>query len=181
MKWLIASDLHGSASCCRQLLERFDAEKAQRLILLGDTLYHGPRNPLPEGYDPKAVFTMLNERKEVITAVRGNCDAPVDQWVLEFPIMADYQVLTLGSRRFFITHGDRWSRDNPPSLPAGSVLVCGHIHLAAAEKQGNWFYLNPGSPALPHDGFQGYLTVEEQAAQLKNLSGETVKNLSFEN
>ena len=179
MKYLIASDIHGSARACRQLLDRFREEKADGLILLGDTLYHGPRNPLPQGYDPKAVFTMLNEYREVITAVRGNCDAPVDQWVLEFPIMADYRLLTLGQRRLFLTHGDRWSAENPPALPEGSVLICGHNHLAAAEQRQGFYYLNPGSPALPHDDFRGYLTAEDTGAALKTLAGETVKRLTW--
>ena len=179
MKWLIASDIHGSAECCAKILERFDAEGAERLILLGDTLYHGPRNPLPVGYGPKKVFTMLNERKEVITAVRGNCDAPVDQWVLDFPIMAEYRLLTLGGRKVFVTHGDKWSGENPPSMPEGSVLVCGHVHLAALEQREGYFYLNPGSPALPHDDFRGYLVLTERFAALKTLAGETVKEISW--
>ncbi len=179
MKWLIVSDLHGSAVCCEQILERFRLEGAQRLILLGDILYHGPRNPLPQGYDPKAVFSMLNDHASVITAVRGNCDAPVDQWVLKFPIMSEYRLLTLGQRKVFVTHGDKWSAEAPPSLPQGSLLACGHVHLAALEQRHGYYYLNPGSPALPHDGFRGYLTVTEQGAALKTLSGEAIRELSW--
>ena len=179
MKWMIASDIHGSATCCRQLLDRFQIEGADRLILMGDLLYHGPRNPLPDGYDPKLVFTMLNGVKDVITAVRGNCDAPVDQWVLDFPIMVDHRLLHLGERAVFLTHGDKWNPDTPPALPRGSILVNGHVHLAAAEDKGEYFYLNPGSPALPHDDFRGYLILTETHAELKTLDGITEKTLAF--
>ena len=106
MKYLIASDLHGSEVCTRQLLDRFAAEGADMLVLLGDLLYHGPRNFLPEGYDPKIVSALLNEHKEHIIAVRGNCDAEVDQMMLEFPCMADYTYLWLEGTPIFVTHGE---------------------------------------------------------------------------
>ena len=115
MKWMIASDVHGSAKWCREMLEAFDREGADRLLLLGDLLYHGPRNDLPEEYAPKAVLAMLNERRDKILAVRGNCDTEVDQMVLTFPIMADYAVLPLGKHLIYATHGHHFGEDNPPA------------------------------------------------------------------
>lgn len=105
MKWMVASDIHGSAKYCRELLGAYEREKADRLLLLGDLLYHGPRNDLPEEYAPKVVITMLNAKKKNILCVRGNCDAEVDQMVLEFPILADYCMLDLGTKLVYATHG----------------------------------------------------------------------------
>ena len=105
MKWMIASDLHGSAYYCRKMLEAFEREGADRLFLLGDLLYHGPRNDLPREYAPKEVIPLLNGKKEVLLCVRGNCDAEVDQMVLEFPVLADYAVLPVGQRLIYATHG----------------------------------------------------------------------------
>ena len=123
MKWMIASDIHGSASYCRQMLDRFDEEQADRLLLLGDLLYHGPRNALPDEYDPKAVIDMLNARAEVLLCVRGNCEAEVDQMVLSFPVMADYALLPVGKKLIYITHGHHAREDNPPPLRAG-IFCC---------------------------------------------------------
>ena len=105
MKYMFASDIHGSASFCQRMLEAYDREGAQKLVLLGDLLYHGPRNDLPEEYAPKKVIAMLNERKEEILTVRGNCDAQVDQMVLEFPILADYAVIFEEGRTYYLSHG----------------------------------------------------------------------------
>ena len=109
MKIMIASDIHGSAHYCRRMLDAFDREDADRLLLLGDILYHGPRNDLPEGYAPKEVIAMLNERKSQIFCVRGNCDTEVDQMVLEFPILADYCILTLDA----VKSSGRYSEGDP--------------------------------------------------------------------
>ena len=123
MKWLIASDIHGSEFYCKEVLKAFETEQADRLLLLGDILYHGPRNDLPKDYAPKKVITLLNERKESILCVRGNCDAEVDQMVLEFPIMADYAVLDLGNRLLYATHGHVYGEFNPPPLKKGDILL----------------------------------------------------------
>lgn len=119
MKWMIASDLHGSAYYCRALLQAWDREQADRLILLGDLLYHGPRNDLPREYAPKEVLAMLNQRKESLLCVRGNCDSEVDQMVLAFPILADYGVLALGGRLLYLTHGHVFHKDHLPASPGG--------------------------------------------------------------
>ncbi|MBQ3589270.1 MAG: phosphodiesterase, partial [Clostridia bacterium] len=128
MKWIIASDIHGSAYWCEQVLASFENENADRLILLGDILYHGPRNDFPDDYSPKKVFSMLNAMKEKISCVRGNCDSEVDQMVLEFPIMADYMLLDVKGKTLFATHGHLFNEENPPLLKAGDVLLNGHFH-----------------------------------------------------
>ncbi|MCD8249997.1 MAG: phosphodiesterase, partial [Lachnospiraceae bacterium] len=122
MKLLIASDIHGSAYYCGELLEAYEKEQVDRLILLGDILYHGPRNELPEGYAPKEVIAMLNPLKEKILCVRGNCDAEVDQMVLEFPILADYGFLYERGRMIFLTHGHVFHEGNLPMLGKGDIL-----------------------------------------------------------
>lgn len=180
MKFMIASDIHGSACYCQQLLEAFDREQADRLLLLGDLLYHGPRNPLPESYDPKAVAALLNARKQQILCVRGNCDSEVDQMMLEFPILADYCILSAGKRMIFATHGHRFNENNLPMLQFGDVLLHGHTHIPALEERGAYIYANPGSVALPKQGSaRCYLLLEDTVLVLKNLSGEIVSQLSL--
>ena len=162
MKLMIASDLHGSAYYTHQLLDAWDREGAPRLFLLGDILYHGPRNDLPEGYAPKEVLAMLNERRDHIFCVRGNCDGEVDQMVLDFPIMADYAVLTEGERLIYATHGQVYNTAHLPPLQPGDILLHGHTHVPAwqAFGEGN-LYLNPGSVSLPKENSpHSYLTLE---------------------
>ena len=173
MKWIIASDIHGSAYFCRQLLEAMEREKADRLLLLGDVLYHGPRNDLPKDYAPKAVLAMLNERKERIFCVRGNCDTEVDQMVLEFPILADYCILTVGNRLVYATHGHNHNMKALPPLQPGDVLLHGHTHIPAWEAFGSGnLYLNPGSVSLPKAGSaNSYMTLEENVCLWKALDG----------
>lgn len=161
MKYLIASDIHGSAYWCRKLLEAYRTEQADRLILLGDILYHGPRNDLPQDYAPREVASMLNEYKSEILAVRGNCDAEVDQLLLEFPIMADYAVLEISDILVYLTHGHHITIDNPlPSCP-GSAIIYGHTHRPLDETRDGIRFLNPGSVSLPKDGTaHGYIILE---------------------
>lgn len=173
MKFVIASDIHGSALYCGRLLEAYEREAADRLILLGDLLYHGPRNPLPEGYDPKTVTAMLNAHKDVILAVRGNCDSEVDQMVLEFPMMADYALLPAGERLVFITHGHLFNTDNLPPMKKGDVLLHGHTHLNVNEDTGEIYYFNPGSISLPKEGTRrGYILFDGSTFTWKTLDGE---------
>lgn len=161
MKLLIASDLHGSAHYCRLLLEAFQREQADRLVLLGDLLYHGPRNPLPEDYDTKAVTALLNGVADRLLCVRGNCDSEVDQMVLEFPMLADYAYLSVDGANIVATHGHLYGPDNPPPLRQGDILLCGHIHLPVRRDYGRFTYLNPGSLALPKNGTPySYMTLE---------------------
>ena len=152
MKLLIASDIHGSAYYCRKLIEAYKTENADRLLLLGDLLYHGPRNDLPTEYAPKAVIGMLNELKDDLLCVRGNCDTEVDQMVLDFPIMADYAWIFDGDTRMFLTHGHKFSPDSPPPLSEGDVLVYGHTHIPENALHGNFLAVNPGSVSIPKNG-----------------------------
>lgn len=161
MKVLIASDLHGSAHYCRLLLDAFQREQAERLILLGDLLYHGPRNPLPKDYDTMAVTALLNSLADRLLCVRGNCDSEVDQMVLQFPMLADYAYLSVEGVNIFATHGHLHGPDNPPVLRRGEFLLCGHTHLPVRRNCGAFTYLNPGSLALPKEGTpHSYMTLE---------------------
>ena len=176
MKWMIASDLHGSAYYCRKMLEAFEREGADRLFPLGDLLYHGPRNDLPREYAPKEVIPLLNGKKEKLLCVRGNCDAEVDQMVLEFPVMADYAVLPVGRRLIYATHGHIYHVKNLPPLAPGDVLLHGHTHVPAWTEfgQGN-LYLNPGSVSIPkEDSPHSYMTLEGNTMQWKELESSAV-------
>ena len=176
MKWMIASDLHGSAYYCRKMLEAFEREGADRLFLLGDLLYHGPRNDLPREYAPKEVIPLLNEKKEKLLCVRGNCDAEVDQMVLEFPVLADYAVLPVGQRLIYATHGHIYHVKNLPPLAPGDVLLHGHTHVPAWTEfgQGN-LYLNPGSVSIPKENSpHSYMTLEGDTIQWKELESSAV-------
>ena len=176
MKWMIASDLHGSAYYCRKMLEAFEREGADRLFLLGDLLYHGPRNDLPREYAPKEVIPLLNGKKEKLLCVRGNCDAEVDQMLLEFPVLADYAVLPVGQRLIYATHGHIYHVKNLPPLAPGDVLLHGHTHVPAWTEfgQGN-LYLNPGSVSIPKENSpHSYMTLEGNTMQWKELESSAV-------
>lgn len=176
MKWLIASDIHGSAYYCRKLLEAYKKERADRLLLLGDVLYHGPRNDLPKDYNPKAVIAMLNEIKQDILCVRGNCDTEVDQMVLEFPILADYAVLTVGDKLIYATHGHVYNNEKLPPLHAGDILLNGHTHVAKCDEYETHIYINPGSVSIPKEASEhSYMTLEGNAFKWKNLDGVEYK------
>ena len=152
MKWMIASDIHGSAKWTERLLDAWRAEAPQRLILLGDLLYHGPRNDLPEDYAPKRVIAMLNEIAPALLCVRGNCEAEVDQMVLDFPVMADYCALLLEGHVIYATHGHLYGEDNPPPLKPGDILLCGHTHIPGLRRHEGFTYANPGSVSIPKNG-----------------------------
>ena len=182
MKWMVASDIHGSAKYCRELLDAYEREKADRLLLLGDLLYHGPRNDLPDEYAPKMVIAMLNAKKNQILCVRGNCDAEVDQMVLEFPVLADYAVLPVGQRLIYATHGHIYHVKNLPPLAPGDVLLHGHTHVPAWTEFGQEnLYLNPGSVSIPKENSpHSYMTLEEGLFQWKELeSGEVYHEIKI--
>ena len=173
MKWLIASDIHGSAHYCKELLRVFEEEKADRILLLGDVLYHGPRNRLPDAYDPQTVISLLNHRKDDILCVRGNCDTEVDQMVLEFPIMAEYAILADGDRMVFATHGHKWNEKNLPPHHKGDILLHGHTHIAECVDTGDMIIMNPGSTTIPKgDSVNGYMLMEHGCYTWKSFSGE---------
>ena len=171
-KLLIASDLHGSAFFCHQLMERIASEAPDRILLLGDLLYHGPRNALPEGYDCPKVYGMLNTLKEQVLAVRGNCDCEVDQMVLDFPILSDYALLEVDGVHIYATHGHLWNEGNLPPMQENTVLLHGHTHVPACTKHDRYIYMNPGSVSIPKEGSRhSYMTLEEGLFQWKDLSG----------
>ena len=173
-RYMIASDLHGSAEYTRQLVDAYHREQPDMLILLGDILYHGPRNDLPAGYAPKEVIALLTPLAGRILCVRGNCDAEVDQMVLPFPLMAEYSILPIEGHRIFITHGHIHNTQTPPPLARGDILLHGHTHVPACLHQpGGWWYLNPGSVSIPKEGSaRGYMTLEGGTFYWKTLAGK---------
>ena len=174
MKILIASDIHGSAQYCDQLLDVFNREKADKMLILGDILYHGPRNPLPDGYEPKKVIEMLNGIKDKILCVRGNCDCEVDQMVLSFPIMADYCLLFVNGRTVFATHGHIYNEEKLPALNNGDILLHGHTHVPVCKQTETYVYMNPGSVSIPKGGSDhSYMTLTDGVFEWKTLDGKT--------
>ena len=181
MKWFIASDLHGSAHFCDRMVEAYKREQADRLVLLGDILYHGPRNDLPEGYAPKAVIAALNPLRDEILCVRGNCDTEVDQMVLEFPVLADYAVIADGDLTVYLTHGHKYGEQNPLPMPRGSILLCGHTHIPACNAHEGFTYMNPGSVSIPKNGScHGYMTLENGVFTWKDLEGNVISSYTAE-
>ena len=177
IKLMVASDIHGSAYYCKKMLEAFDREQAERLLLLGDILYHGPRNDLPKEYDPKEVIKMLNERKNRIFCVRGNCDTEVDQMVLEFPILADYAVIPTADRLIYATHGHHFNLNALPPMQPGDILLHGHTHIPAWEPFGDGnLYLNPGSVSIPKEwNPPTYAILENSRFTIKTFDEEIIK------
>lgn len=162
MRFLVVSDIHGDSYWCEKALEKFEEIKADKLVILGDILYHGPRNDLPVNYAPKKVIELLNNYSDKILAVRGNCDTEVDQMVLKFPILADYAYIVSGDKTIFATHGHHYNPSNPPALCKGGVLLNGHTHVVADEDMGDFRYMNPGSPSIPKNGTKpSYIVIED--------------------
>ena len=180
MKYFIASDIHGSAYYCEKILESFEREKADKLLLLGDILYHGPRNDLPKDYSPKKVISLLNPIKDKILCVRGNCDTEVDQMVLEFPILAEYCILSYNSTMIFVTHGHKFNTSSLPPLSKGDILLHGHTHVPKCERYGDIMYLNPGSASIPkEDSHHGYMTFENGLFLWKDFEGNEINKYSI--
>ncbi|MCC8356664.1 MAG: phosphodiesterase [Oscillospiraceae bacterium] len=181
MKYIIASDLHGSAPCVQELMDAFSRHQADYMLLLGDLLYHGPRNALPDRYGPKQAIELLNGLADRLICVRGNCDAEVDQQVLSFPITADYGWIMEGGRRLFLTHGHLYSPDSPPPfLARGEVMLSGHTHVPAwREQEGRWF-LNPGSVSIPKNGSpHSYMTLDGSRFTWYTLDGQPYRTLTL--
>lgn len=173
MKLMIASDIHGSAYYCEKLLESWKREQPEKLLLLGDILYHGPRNDLPRDYAPKRVISMLNEIKDEILCVRGNCEAEVDQMVLDFPVLADYCILYEQGHMIFATHGHVYNEKNVPPLKKGDILLHGHTHVPKCAEHETYTCLNPGSVSIPKEGSaHSYLMLKDGTFTWKTLEGE---------
>lgn len=170
MKLIIASDIHGSAFYCKKLLEAFEKEKAGRMLLLGDILYHGPRNDLPKDYAPKEVIAMLNPMKDKIFCVRGNCDTEVDQMVLAFPVLADYAVISVDNKLIYATHGHNYNEEKLPPLSDGDILFCGHTHVPKINKHETYTYMNTGSVSIPKENSpHSYVVYENGTLLWKDL------------
>jgi len=173
MKLMIASDIHGCKKCCEKMLLAYEREKADQLILLGDLLYHGPRNGVPEDYDPASVIDQLNSVRTDLLCIRGNCDSEVDQMVLEFPILSEFAVLYAFGRRFYLTHGHVYNEKCPPKVSKGDIVLSGHTHIPVYSIHDDVVFINPGSVSIPKGGSRrSYLTIEEKAFIWKELSGE---------
>ena len=180
MKYLIVSDIHGSLPALESVLDVYDREHCDMLLLLGDILNYGPRNRIPEGIDPKGIAQRLNAMKESIVAVRGNCDSEVDQMVLRFPMLADSALLYADGKTIFATHGHLHGPDAPPPLKQGDFLLCGHTHLPVRRDHATFTYLNPGSLSLPKEGTpHSYMTLEDGVFTWHDLvTGEAFEPLN---
>lgn len=175
MKWIIASDIHGCISSVDKLINIYEKEKAEHFLFLGDILYHGPRNQLPGEYDTFAVAEALNRYTAQIYAVRGNCDAEVDQQVLEFPLTADYMQLPIEGKVFFASHGHHFGPHNLPPIGSCDYLLCGHTHVPSYEKIGDIYYLNPGSISIPKNGSsRSFMLLDGRMLQWRHLDDNSV-------
>ena len=181
MKLLICSDIHGDLDSMQRVINAFHTENAEKILILGDLLYHGPRNDLPETYAPKKVIEILNANKEKILSVRGNCDTEVDQMVLQFPILADYAFLYLDGLTIFATHGHHHNTTTPPPLSKRAILLHGHTHVFKCEEFAEGiFYINPGSIALPKENNpRTYMVYENRKFTLKDIDGNVLLEKQF--
>jgi putative phosphoesterase len=180
MKYLILTDIHGSSKYLKLVLNKVN--DFDKIIILGDILYHGPRNDLPKDYNPKEVIKMLNSIKDSIVCVRGNCDSEVDQMVLDFPIMADYSILSIGNRTFFVTHGHKFNESFLPPMKGNDILLHGHTHIPVKEiiNHSEMMYINPGSVSIPKDNSEhSYMIIEDNNILWKNLDGKIYMNYNI--
>ena len=176
MKIFIASDLHGSAEYCRQLVEAFNKENADKLLLLGDILYHGPRNGLPEKYSPKEVLGILETIKDKIICVGGNCDAEIDKELLPFPVISDLGAIFVDGLNVYFAHGHKVE----PKLSNGDIYITGHTHIPLNETHEGHYHLNPGSLSLPKEGSRhGYIVYENKKFTFKDLNGDVFDELEI--
>ncbi|RXM74497.1 phosphodiesterase [Clostridium tetani] len=180
MKLFFISDIHGSSYYLEKVINIYEKEKADYLVILGDELYHGARNPLPKEYNPKKVAEILNKYKNKIIAVRGNCDSEVDQMVLNYPIMSDYSIILYNNRRLFLTHGHIYNKNNLHTISNGDVFIYGHTHVPLAERINNIFIINPGSITFPKENTPHcYGILENNTFKIKTLDGEVFKEINF--
>lgn len=180
MKLFFISDIHGSIDDLNKVLIIFEKEKADFLIILGDILYHGPRNPLPKNYNPQEVVKKINAYKEKIIAIRGNCDSEVDQMLLEFPIMSDFSQILIDNKRFFLTHGHIYNENSLPPLGEKDILCHGHTHILQAEKKEKFTIFNPGSITFPKENNRkSYGIYENNTLSIFSLEEELIKKLEI--
>lgn len=181
MKIMVASDIHGSFYYCEKLIDCYKKSGAEKLVLLGDILYHGPRNDLPRDYAPKKVIELLNSVKTELLCVRGNCDTEVDQMVLDFPVLADYAVIYINNKMIYLTHGHIFNKDNLPPLNKGDILLYGHTHIPYCEKVGNVTVMNPGSVSIPKENSaNGYMIIEDNSFRWIDLDNNIYKCIDID-
>ena len=179
MKWYVVSDIHGSSKNLKKVLEYFDQD-GDYLVVLGDILYHGPRNNIPESYEPKVVAKMLNERKTKVLALRGNCDGEVDQMMLEFPITSDYLIMPFDGYKIFMTHGHLYDTNELPWLDLNDAVLFGHIHIPLAEKINGRITLNPGSISIPKmNNVPSFGVLENNEFKVLDLDGNVLKSYNI--
>jgi putative phosphoesterase len=180
MKLMFISDIHGSLHWLEQALAKAEEEQPHTLFILGDFLYHGPRNPLPEGYNPQGVADRLNAYGKSLVAVRGNCDAEVDQMLLQFPMMGDYVMILHEGRKIYATHGHGFSIDNLPALSPQDVFIQGHTHLPVADVKEGIVVLNPGSISLPKENNpNSYGILDNGEFSIKDFAGNVIKHITL--
>ena len=180
MKLFVISDIHGSLYYLKKAIEIFERGKYDKLLILGDELYHGPRNPLPKEYSPKEVIDILNSYRDKIIAIRGNCDSEVDQMVLKYPIMSDYTMIYLGERRVYLTHGHIYNIDTPLPLQKGDILLYGHFHIPMIEERDGIYFFNPGSISLPKNNSKNSFGIlDENGFQICDLDENTIMQIKF--
>ena len=179
MKIMFASDIHGSSARAQKIADTYAREGADRLVLLGDILYHGPRNPLPEEYNPQKVAQILNLLKQDILCVRGNCDSEVDQMLLDFPIMAPYALLEADGHTMFLTHGHLYNEEQLPPIKEGDIFINGHTHVPCAVQKNKNIFLNPGSVSLPKNDFEpSYMIYENDVFTIYSFDGQRIFEIS---
>lgn len=180
MKLFIISDIHGSEYYFERALEKFEVSGAERLVILGDILYHGARNDLPRDYNPKRIIDKLNEKKEYIIAVRGNCDSEVDQMVLSFPIMSEYSNILMENKYLFLTHGHKINKENIIPLPLNTCFLYGHTHIPEAEYKNGIYFLNPGSISIPKAGYNNsYAIIDNNSFKVFDFDDNIIKKIEF--
>lgn len=180
MKLFFISDIHGSAYYLSKALDIYEKENADYIVILGDALYHGARNPLPKEYNPKKVAELLNTYKNNIIAVRGNCDSEVDQMVLNYPLMSEYSTILYNGKRLFLTHGHIYNKNNLPNINSGDILISGHTHIPVIEKLNNILFINPGSITFPKENTPHcYGILCENLFKIKTLEGEIFKEINI--
>lgn len=182
MKIFFISDIHGSIYYLKKVLHRYDIEKGDYIVILGDELNHGPRNELPKEYDPKTVAETLNEYSKKIIAVRGNCDSEVDEMLLTYPMMDTFSTMFYNNKRLFLTHGHIYNKDNLPSISSGDVLIYGHTHVPLAEKVKGIYIINPGSISIPKENNpNSYGVLQDDLFEIKDLDGNTFMKIEINN
>lgn len=180
--YLVISDIHGSLDGALLVKNAFKKHNADCILCLGDILYHGPRNDLPNDYYPKKVIPILNDLANYIISVRGNCDAEVDQMVLDFACTSDYNIIPYQNNKIFMSHGHIYSPNNLPTLNKGDLFLSGHTHIPTAELNNEGIYLlNPGSISLPKNGHpKTYGTLQNNIFNIYTIENDLYMSITID-